>query len=106
MRHLGLCLIAVPAWIAGCTFPDVDYADGGSGSCPGLDPCTVAATSCKTAMEAQHSTCIAGCHSSACATKCDETLVSDLSTCAATCTSCAPSSCTGAAAACQQAAGS
>jgi hypothetical protein len=97
---------AVPfAFAAACTFPDVDYA-GAGGSCPGLSPCTDAASSCAASANSAYATCMAGCHGSmGCLDNCDKDHTTALSTCDATCTSCAPQGCSSAMAACQTAVG-
>jgi hypothetical protein len=111
MRLRSLALAALAALAAACTFPDVDYADGGAssgagGSCPGLDPCTAAAASCAAMANGVWTTCTTACHAAmGCTNKCDLDQATALSTCDATCTSCAPPGCSTAAAACKAAAG-
>jgi hypothetical protein len=115
-------LLAAPGMVVACTFPDVTYGDGGAGettssagttmattptsTCPGLTPCTNAAASCSGTADTTYQSCLAGCHDDMqCTMKCDTNQAADLRACAAACTKCAPMSCNGAQAACQQAAG-
>jgi hypothetical protein len=110
-RASALLAVAVAALAGACTFPDVDYADGGvstgaGGSCPGLDACTGAAASCASTANAAWSTCTVNCHGGmGCIDKCGMTLSSELSACDTTCTGCAPPGCSGAVAACKTATG-
>jgi hypothetical protein len=106
MRPLALAALAALA--AACTFPDVDYADGGDagGSCPGLDPCTAAASGCAATANGVWTACNTTCGTNmGCTKKCDMDRMTALAGCDMTCTSCAPPACSTAADACKAAAG-
>ena len=66
--------VAALVALAACTFPDVDYADGDAGSCPGLATCTASAMQCAAAAQGANTTCVAQCHMGAGCTKMCATL--------------------------------
>jgi hypothetical protein len=121
-RLLAAALLAAPA---ACTFPDVDYVTGGTatttsssggGATPDAssgsvdagcaDGCTGAAATCAQGAQTTHTTCVTGCkNNQGCTMNCDKVLSSARTACAQTCVTCAGTSCTGAPAACDAAAG-
>ncbi len=103
--------------IAGCTFPDVDYADGGAGGasptassgsgdpCAEVSVCTATASTCDAMAEGIAGTCSQHCKNNpVCTMKCDQQLTAARDGCAMTCVTCAPG-CSTAPAACRSAAG-
>jgi hypothetical protein len=103
---------------AACTFPEVDYADGGagalggsggasstststststsssssastSGMCTAPIPCATEAMMCADAKNNDHTTCVAGCKANQpCIKSCDKAFQIALGQCAAACDSC------------------
>jgi hypothetical protein len=101
--------------LCACTFPDVDYADGGGGSatstsatpdeCSGLAACEVAAKSCASNANGAHDACTQACKGNpGCTMKCDQAQMSALLSCATTCADSGAPGCNGAPAGCAAAA--
>lgn len=101
---------AMLAVTAACTFPDVDYADAGTGgsggatsssstsggTCAAPSKCATDAMGCADLAQNQHKGCIQPCKmDKACIKTCDDELQSELGICAAACESCAAPSCSG-----------
>ena len=115
MRHaLGRVLaLACGTALSACTFPDVDYGDGGAGGssssgtepCMELPGCTDAAASCAALASGTATACVQHCKNNpACMTKCAQQLTGARASCATTCESCLPS-CSTATSACRTSAG-
>jgi len=99
-------VFALLVFTTACTFPDVDYTDGGAGAtgssstssssatCSVLSACATDAMNCADLADNKHKGCINPCKTDAiCLADCDAALHSELVTCAAACGSCAAPSC-------------
>lgn len=93
--------------LSACTFPDVDYADGGvsasggsagSGPCPASPSCANDAKSCADLADKKDNACTHQCKPTMpdCVAQCDAELATALGVCSASCVSCAGAACGGA----------
>jgi hypothetical protein len=95
--------------VTACTFPDVEYADGGT--CPELAGCEAGAKDCDTIALSARDGCMQGCtmmnpsESEECMETCEDSLYQARVKCSDYCTGCAPPACASATAMCQEASG-
>ncbi|MFT3768937.1 MAG: hypothetical protein QM820_26145 [Minicystis sp.] len=101
----GIVAACTLMWFAACTFPDVDYADGGVTSstsgggdagdvCPVPSSCALTAMNCAQQADKKDMSCRKSCQSNTtCMAQCDAALQSMLAGCMTACDTCGAPAC-------------